>query len=532
MKILDCTLRDGGYYNNWNFPEAIINQYLYAMAEAKVDIVELGLRSLKNQGFKGACAYTTDTYLNNLQLPDNLTLGVMINASELLGEMPLEQVLEKLFPNPANRSPIQLVRIACHFYEFEAALEAVSWLTSQGYQVGFNLMQITQRTKEEVAQAAQLATTQPIRVLYFADSLGSMSPQQIEKTIQTLRQHWQGELGIHTHDNLGLALTNTLTALEADTTWLDATVTGMGRGPGNARTEELIIELAERRQQTPNLIPLMQLIQSYFKPLQHHHGWGTNPYYYLAGKYGIHPTYIQQMQSDARFNPEDILAVINHLRNAGGSNFNPETLNTARHFYLGETKGSWNPQAAFSDKDILILGTGPGVAEHKTAIENYIREHQPQVLALNTQTALAPEFINYRLASHPVRLLADCETHTQLPQPLITPYSMLPTNIQQALKEKEVLDFGLKVEPNIFAFNETSCIAPASLVMAYAFAIAASGKAKTIYIAGFDGYPEGDARNEEMNAIIKQFKRSKNTPPLISLTPSSYDVDQKSIYGV
>ena len=60
--ILDCTLRDGGYYNNWNFPLDVTNKYLEAMAAAGVDIVELGLRSLINKSFKGASAYTTDSY--------------------------------------------------------------------------------------------------------------------------------------------------------------------------------------------------------------------------------------------------------------------------------------------------------------------------------------------------------------------------------------------------------------------------------------------------------------------------------------
>jgi len=532
MKLLDCTLRDGGYYNNWDFPEWLINDYLKAMAEAKVDIVELGLRSLNNQGFKGACAYTTDDFISSLHLPSSLEIGVMVNASELLGDLSLEKTLQKLFPNSAANSPVKLVRIASHVHEFAAALPAVNWLKQQGYKVGFNLMQIADRSEEEVKELAELASGYSLDALYFADSMGSMTPNQTAEIISWLRTGWQGALGIHTHDNLGLALSNTLRAQKEGVTWLDATVTGMGRGPGNARTEELVIEIAELRNQTVNLIPLMQLLEDYFKPMQHKYGWGTNPYYYLAGKYGIHPSYIQQMQGDARFSPEDILAVINHLRRAGGKNFNHETLNNARHFYHGEVKGSWNPQPIFNDKNVLILGTGPGVAEHRTAIESYIRKHHPLVLALNAQTTIAAELINYRIACHPVRLLADCEALVNLPQPLITPYSMLPTNVQEALEKKEILDFGLKVQSNTFKFAETHCTAPSSLVMAYAFAVATSGKANTIYLAGFDGYLGDDPRNSEMNTIVKQFQTSNAAIPLIALTPSNYDVEKISIYGI
>src|SRR6056297_1662511 len=82
-----------------------------------------------------------------------------------------------------------------------------------------------------------------------------------------LRQEWRGELGIHTHDNMGLALPNTLRAHAEGVEWLDATVTGMGRGPGNARTEELAIEVAALRQAAPNLVPLMTLIRKHFGPM-------------------------------------------------------------------------------------------------------------------------------------------------------------------------------------------------------------------------------------------------------------------------
>src|SRR5690554_5355464 len=98
MYLLDCTLRDGGYYNSWNFEQELVKEYLEAMDAAGVDMVELGLRSLKNIGFKGACAYTTDSYLSSLVLPSRLTIGVMINASEIVCLDSMESALETLFP--------------------------------------------------------------------------------------------------------------------------------------------------------------------------------------------------------------------------------------------------------------------------------------------------------------------------------------------------------------------------------------------------------------------------------------------------
>ena len=321
MHILDCTLRDGGYYNSWNFPLDITNKYIEAMQEAGVNVVELGLRSLINNGFKGATAYTTDSYLDTLSIPHGLEVAVMINASEIVGENPQQEVLSKLFPKEAEHSRVQVVRIACHVHEFVDALPACNWLKKRGYIVGFNLMQVADRSQEEVEALSLAASHYPIDALYFADSMGSMDPVQTSKIISWLRKHWKGAMGIHTHDNMGLALSNTMQAISDGVTWLDSTVTGMGRGPGNARTEELVIEIADIRNQAINMVPLMGIIRKYFQPLKNSCGWGSNPYYFLSGKYGIHPTYIQEMLNDSRYGEEDILAASNHLKVEGGKKF-------------------------------------------------------------------------------------------------------------------------------------------------------------------------------------------------------------------
>ena len=532
MYLLDCTLRDGGYYNSWNFPLDVTNKYLVAMQAAGVDIVELGLRSLINKGFNGASAYTTDSYIRTLTVPTGLKVAVMINATELVGSTPLENVLEKLFPENAEKSPVDVVRIACHVHEFVKALPACNWLKARGYTVGFNLMQVAVRSQEEVEALSLEASKYPIDALYFADSMGSMNPAQASQIIGWLRKYWKGAMGIHTHDNMGLALSNTLQAIKDGVTWLDATVTGMGRGPGNARTEELVIEVADMRQQNINMVPLMSVIRSYFQPLKNKCGWGSNPYYYLSGKYGIHPTYIQEMLGDSRYSEEDILAAINHLKVEGGKKFSFNALDATRHFYQGDAQGSWSPKNLLVGKNVLILGAGAGVAEHKTAIENYIKANKPVVIALNTQSAVAQELIDVRVACHPVRLLADCTAHVVLPQPLITPASMLPADVIQAFGKKELLDFGLTVKANTFSFSATNAVVPNSLVVSYALAIASSGQASQILLAGFDGYGADDPRTKEMQQIFSSYQAAENALAVTSITPTTYSIPTISVYAL
>lgn len=533
MKILDCTLRDGGYYNSWDFPVDIVKDYLLAMEAAKVDIVELGLRSLKNNGFSGAYAYTTDEWLNQFDIPNSLTVGVMINGSEIVGDVNQTEVLEKLFPVKANDTCVSLVRIACHAYEFKDSLPAVDWLKARGYLVGFNLMQIVDRSEEEILELAKEASKySSIDALYFADSMGSMVTNDVKKIIKLIRTYWNGELGIHTHDNMGLALQNTITASENGVTWLDSTITGMGRGPGNARTEEIVIMMSELRKQKVNIVPLMTLIRTYFDPMKKECGWGSNPYYFLSGKYGIHPSYIQEMMSDNRYSEEDILAAIEHLRDEGGKKFKLDSLDASRKFYTGEPKGTWNPKKLFNNREVLIMGTGPGAKLHKEAIQAYIRKNKPIVVALNAQTPIDSSLIDVRIACHPVRLLADCEAHVNLPQPLITPVSMLPNDVVESLSNKQMLDYGISVSDTGFIFGEIFCTIPCTMVFAYALATINSGSAKAITMVGFDGYPDGDPRNKESRDILNSYYNSNDHLALESLTPTKYAISRKSIYGL
>jgi 4-hydroxy 2-oxovalerate aldolase len=530
IKFLDCTLRDGGYYNSWDFSKGLVTDYLRAVAESGVDIIEIGLRSKKSGSFKGMFAFCPEDHLATLNLPDHVKVGVMVNASEMLSGFQLDGVLELLFPLPADESRVSLVRIACHLHEVGDALKAVSWLKRKGYLVGINLMQIAGQARSTVVGLAKSVSAYPVDVLYFADSLGSMNPDEVAVLIEWIREGWEGEIGIHTHDNMGMALQNSLRAIDEGATWVDATVTGMGRGPGNAKTEELAIEVADRKCKLVSLVPLMHLVREYFRPMQQAYGWGTNPFYYLAGKYGIHPTYIQQMLSDSRYDEADVLAVIEYLKKVGGNKFSSDALDAARKFYQDPAIGEWRPEAALAGKEILIIGAGPGASKHSDALEAYIRKRKPVVLALNTQSTICNSLIDFRVACHPVRLLADAAKYGELGQKVIAPYSMLPLEVQAPIDKNRILDFGLAINAEKFEFNETTCVTPSSLVVAYALAIASSGKATCVLMAGFDGYGADDPRSGEMEEILAKYQNKEEACPLLAVTPTRYKMPLTSIY--
>lgn len=532
--FLDCTLRDGGYYNDWDFSDDLIARYLQAVKSAGVDVVELGFRFVKTEGFKGACAYATDDFLRSLPIPEGLDVAVMLNASDLFISDDFFGTLEMLFPEPAADTPVTIVRVACHAREFVASLPAAQWLHERGYRVGFNIMQIVDRSREEVIELAIEASKCPVEVLYFADSMGGMSPEQTREIIGWLREGWDGPIGVHTHDNMGLALGNTLAAIDAGATWVDSTVTGMGRGPGNALTEELALELEDiRAPRSVSLSGLLDLVVNDFDPMKVQYGWGTNPFYYLSGKYGIHPTYVQAMLSDRRFGTDDILAVLNHLRSNGGKKYDANALHGARQMVAGAADGDWSPAELLEGRPVLILGNGSSVKDHKEALERFIGMYKPLVIGLNAVSNIDDSLIDLRLACHPLRLLADSEMHSAQKQSLVTPTSALPQDVQQDLSDKTLLNYGLSVEAGAFEAGAQNCVLPSRLVAAYAIAVGIAGRASHLYLAGFDGFTSEDPRNHEMRQVLDLCMKAPDLPPVTSLTKTRYpSLKTLSVYGL
>ena len=305
LNILDCTLRDGGYYNNWYFKKDLINEYLKVMSIIKVDYVEIGFRFIDKIKTKGPTAYSEENFLKSLKIPKDLKIGIMINAADFVNHRNIIDLAKKNFQQKKN-SLISLVRIACHHHEIKAVTPLVRWLKKSGYKVGVNIMQIPELSRQEIKNTVLQVKISKPDILYFADSLGSLDSVKTKNIIRNIKTNWKGATGIHTHDNMGKALENSIEAIKNSVNWIDCTVTGMGRGPGNTKTEYLILELKRKNEKSENLVHLLNLIKNYFEPLKERYKWGSNPFYYFAGLNSIHPSFVQGVLGDESFQPEDI----------------------------------------------------------------------------------------------------------------------------------------------------------------------------------------------------------------------------------
>ena len=142
--ILDCTLRDGGYYNNWFFSKSFVRKYINIMSLVNINYIELGFRFLDKDKIRGPNAYTSDHYINSLVIPKKTKVGVMINASDFVGSVyDIKKKINIIFPNLKN-SRINFVRIACHSDEILKIGHIIKFLQKLDKQVMINIMQISE----------------------------------------------------------------------------------------------------------------------------------------------------------------------------------------------------------------------------------------------------------------------------------------------------------------------------------------------------------------------------------------------------
>lgn len=532
LKVLDCTLRDGGYYNNWDFPPELVRAYLHSVGEAGIDLVEIGFRYLPQDGFLGAYAYCTDSFLETLPVPEGVRLGVMVNAADILSHPDgALAAIDGMFDKAAN-SPVHFVRVAAHFQEVDGLEAAIGRLKELGYILTINLMRAGRANSETLAEAARkVHSWDKVDVLYFADSLGNMTPITVHNTVETLRSQWSGQIGIHTHDNMGRAITNSLAAIDTGVTWLDGTITGMGRGAGNAQTEYLLIELNQRGLGDYHVDALFPLALNEFEILKNKYGWGTRLLYYLSGAYDIHPTYVQEILRNGTYSSEHAIAAIKTLQSMPSDSYRFELLQESLTPRNMSFPGTWSATGWAKNRPLLMIGAGPWVRENMDSILHFIDRVDPVVVCLNTNLELPDGKTSAFAACHIFRFVTEADHYLDLQAPIIAPMAALPEQVRKKLEPVQILDYGLTVESERFSAEETGCVIPRRFAAAYVMALANAAGASRILLAGFDGYTPNDPLQQEMEHIFKCYHDMPGAIPLLSVTPTTYSIQQSSVFA-
>jgi 4-hydroxy 2-oxovalerate aldolase len=295
IKVLDCTIRDGGLVNRHQFDHDFVRRAYQGVSAAGVDYFEIGYINspkLFSQSEFGPWKFCSDADIRKVtQGVDN---GAKISVMADVGRVEMESVL------PADKSAFHMVRVASYVKGVDKAIALANHFHDLGYETCINLMALSRDQGSELDEAMdQCERESHAKAIYLVDSFGAMYQEEIEELVKRARRHIKTkELGFHGHNNQQLAFSNTIEAIIHGVNYLDATVYGMGRAAGNCTLELLLGFLKNPKY---DIRPVLDLVSKDFVPLRQKHEWGYIIPHMIAGQLNQHPQEALDMRKgDAR----------------------------------------------------------------------------------------------------------------------------------------------------------------------------------------------------------------------------------------
>jgi 4-hydroxy 2-oxovalerate aldolase len=290
IKVLDCTIRDGGLMNNWDFSVEQVRKIYHALWAAGVDYMEIGYRHDKAMfppEKSGVWRYSDDDTIRSVidhvpEVPNRERPKISVMAD-------IGKSVESDFTVPASESGIDLVRFATYAKDADKAKHFAEHCHALGFETSINLMAISHCTEFELHEALEAMVEAPVSTIVIIDSFGSLYSEQIHYLIQKYQKYIGDkkiDIGVHMHNNMQLAFANTIEGIIRGALRVDGTLYGMGRGAGNCTTELLLSFLKNPKY---DVRPLLDVVSEIMLPLREKVEWGYLIPYLVTGALDEHP---------------------------------------------------------------------------------------------------------------------------------------------------------------------------------------------------------------------------------------------------
>lgn len=377
--VLDCTLRDGGYVNDWKFGQKNIKTIISSLENANINFIECG--------FLGDYDYSAGyTRFNSLD-PINKIIGkknktnyvVMVNY----GNYGLEKIPEYCGYG------INCIRVAFHKKDMVEALEYSKGVKEKGYKVFIQAMVTSNYTDNEFEYLIKKCNEFNPFSLYVVDSFGTMKRKELLHYYIMLERLLNNEIypGFHSHNNMQLSFSNVITLLdEAKREFIiDSSVYGMGRGAGNLNTEILVEYLNDNYDGRYQLAPILETMDSVINKVFNKNSWGYSLPNYLSASYNCHPYYAKYLDEKNNLSVNDINNIFAMLDVDKKMEFDKEYIEALYESYLDnpvDENDFYKVRDLLKDKDIVVVTPGKSLRRNKEFIQKE-RENGAIIISVN-----------------------------------------------------------------------------------------------------------------------------------------------------
>jgi 4-hydroxy 2-oxovalerate aldolase len=285
IKILDCTIRDGGLMNAHRFDDEVVKAVYSACVDAGIDYMEIGYinsRKIFPPADHGSWKYCQEDDIRRIVGENDTPLKLSVMADAEKSDYRSDIL-------PCDQSVLDMVRVATYIHQIPSALDMIKDAHDKGYETTVNLMAISTVNDRELDEALGILSNSEVGTIYIVDSFGSLYSEQTHYLLEKYLRYAQSngkQVGMHAHNNQQLGFANTIEAIIKGADMLDATMAGLGRGAGNCLLELLVGFLHNPKF---HIRPILQCVQQYIEPLQEELKWGFDTPYMLTGLLNQHP---------------------------------------------------------------------------------------------------------------------------------------------------------------------------------------------------------------------------------------------------
>lgn len=396
IKLLDCTLRDGGYVNDWEFGHNNISSIFERLVDTDVEMIEVGFLD-ERRPFD----------INRTIMPDaidtNKVFGSIEKRPEIVDAMIDFGTCTLPHIQPASETFIDCIRVIFKEHLMYDALEFCGELKKLGYLATAQLVSVTTYTDEKLKKLCDLANKVKPYAVSMVDTYGLLTPEKLIHIYSVLDKYLDPDIyiGFHAHNNFQLAYANArafvdfvpedpeeLENFNKRGILVDATLFGMGKSAGNCPLELLAMHLNEHHEKHYKINPMLEAIDESIMDFYAKNPWGYKTYFYLCALNKCHPNYVKQFQKKVNLSVSDVNNILGEIE--------PEPKKLLYDAEIGErTYDDYSSQYLFDGdsyerlskdlkgRDILLIGPGKNIQLQNDKVRNYIEEKKPAIISIN-----------------------------------------------------------------------------------------------------------------------------------------------------
>jgi hypothetical protein len=381
IQILDCTLRDGGYINNWNFKNEQIQKIITSLEKAHINVIECGYLSDKTSKNKDSTLFSNLKMLEDILLPFNSDTQkvFMINHGDFnIHNLP-----------KCNETVIDGIRFAFHKTELKNALKEAKHIIHLGYKLYFQPMVTKNYTDLEFLSMIEEVNKLSPYSFYIVDSFGSMTLNEFHKYLILADSNLAKKivLGYHSHNNMQLAFSNAISMCAENfkrNIIIDASIYGIGRGAGNLNTELIADFLNKAYEKQYDTLPLLEIIDEFLNSLMLKNPWGFSPAQFLSASYNCHPNYATYLINKNTNHIVSIKKILEKLPNNVKSSFDKGVIEQLYIDSILEEKTPLKGNFSISkNQKVLLIASGKSVNENIDLITSKTSQRSYIAIALN-----------------------------------------------------------------------------------------------------------------------------------------------------